>query len=259
MTADRFIPGYHRLQQRGIRLMLVISLAFGGEHMAQAQDPQQPMVLAELFTSQGCSSCPPADRLLGELAARPDVLALAYHVDYWDYLGWKDTFSTAANTSRQRYYETTRGFSVYTPQLVVEGSQDTVGSSRSKVLSLIEVAGAATRHAPVSLSRKPDGAFEISIGTLPEGSAAAAGAGASVLLLSYDARAETTISAGENSGSRIAYYNIVHSLRKVGSWSNGATHFTLPLKPEEAGRALAVIVQGSNGVVWGVARMASSH
>src|SRR4051812_17852201 len=115
-------------------------------------------VVVELFTSQGCSSCPPADALLGELTRRADVLPLAFHVDYWNRLGWKDPYSSAESTARQRTYARQLGLrTIYTPQMVVDGGIDVVGSERADVLKAIDAARASQRTVPIEVARDGDG------------------------------------------------------------------------------------------------------
>src|SRR5271169_3687855 len=127
-----------------IKTIAVLSSLFLTTAILQAQAGQRPVVV-ELFTSEGCSSCPPADALLAELANRPDVLALSFHVDYWDRLGWKDPFSSPEATARQEDYARLLGInSVYTPQIVVDGRLETVGSDRSAVERALD----AARHDP---------------------------------------------------------------------------------------------------------------
>ena len=187
---------------------------------------------------------------MGELSKRADVLALSYHVDYWDGLGWKDTYGSPNYTARQQQYAAVRGFRVYTPQLVVEGSRDLVGSDRSSVLSKIEEAHTVLVHAQISLVRKPGQKLEINIGQTPLIKSAASG---EVMVVSFDAKNETTVKAGENAGRQLAYYNVVRSIRKIGSWNNQALHLTESLTSDENGRSVAVFVQAADGTVWAVA------
>ena len=158
--------------------------------------------VVELYTSQGCSSCPPADALLGDLARRKDVLAFAFHVDYWDELGWRDRFELPAATLRQRQYARQLGSaSVYTPQMVVEGTADVVGGDAAGVARLIAAPRASV---PVQIS--------VSGGELLVSVAAASGMpAAEVTLLSYLPQAQTAIGRGENAGRVLREYNIVRS------------------------------------------------
>ncbi len=216
-----------------------------------AGSAQRPLLL-ELFTSQGCSSCPPADAVLRELSGREDLLPLAFHVDYWNHLGWVDPFSSAAFSSRQQDYAAVRGSGVYTPQLLIEGKREAVGSNRSAIESGIEAARQDAQGAASSIRRKGGEAI-IDIGTVPD-----TGAAAQVYLLSFDSRDETEIRAGENAGRKLVYTNVVRSLRKLGEWHNQPLHLSASLQPEETGDRLALVVQDPQGTVWAVASTARS-
>jgi hypothetical protein len=123
------------------------------------------LTVVELFTSQGCSSCPPADEMLGELAAQPDIQALSFHVDYWDYIGWKDLFALPGNTERQRSYAKRFGRSyVYTPQMVIDGAVESTGRNARDVLRMIESAK-STQRVPVSLGAAADGGMKVMLGS----------------------------------------------------------------------------------------------
>ena len=193
-------------------------------------------VVVELFTSQGCESCPPADRLLGELAQRPDVIALAYHVDYWDHLGWKDRFGLPEATARQRAYARALTLSgVYTPQMVIDGATDVVGSDRPGVLAAL---GARRDGVPVRLSRA-DGRLVIALGPMKDAGPA------EITVVSYSREAETTVTRGENAGRTLKEYSIVRSVQPLGRWDGGAKRLSLDLSslPDSATMA-AVLVQG---------------
>lgn len=224
--------------------VLVLS---GSGAMADAANPARP-VLLELFTSQGCSSCPPADALLRELGSSPDLLPLAFHVDYWDYLGWADPFASPAFTARQQHYAARRGFQSYTPQLVIDGQRAKVGSDRAGVESAIAVAKAAATGAPARIERRGS-EVEISVGRAPQ----AGGDAAPVWLLSFDPLEITAIRSGENAGRSIAYANVVRSMRQVGDWKNQPLNLHERLRAEERGARLALIVQDDDGRVWAVA------
>ena len=185
----------------------------------------------ELFTSQGCSSCPPADALLTELARRSDLLPLAFHVTYWDRLGWRDPFSLEEATARQRRYATwLHADSIYTPQLVVDGQIDVVGSDRAGVLRAIEQSR-ATQAVALEL-----GQSRASVG---------AGPGGTIQFIGYDREHRTAVGRGENGGRTLLESNIVRSLHTV-AWDGGATH--LPA-PDIAGEHVAVLVQGRDGTM----------
>ena len=225
----------------GLLMAAALSPAAG-----QAAEAQRPLLL-ELFTSQGCSSCPPADALLRELAQRPDLLPLEFHVDYWNDLGWVDPYSSADFTARQQDYAAAHGFTVYTPQLVVEGRSDVIGSSRGEVEQAITAARGQTRSAPASIVRQGAQA-DLQIGAIPGATVAG-----TVYLLSFDSRDSTRIERGENAGRSLVYANVVRSLRKLGEWHNQPLSLAEPLRPEERGERLALLVQDRAGMVWALA------
>src|SRR5262252_1517002 len=134
---------------RAWAILTLLGLAFGSAPLVAGES----RVVVELFTSEGCSSCPPADALLAELASRPEVLALSFHVDYWDRLGWKDPFSSPAATERQQRYASVLGLAtVYTPQIVVDGKWQAVGSDRVEVEQALKAAGRSRDEVPVVLA-----------------------------------------------------------------------------------------------------------
>lgn len=239
------------IDSRSKFLLSVTILALSGvNNLSQAKSNADSLVLVELFTSQGCSSCPPADEVLEELSKHREVLALAFHVDYWDGLGWKDTFASPAYTARQQHYSEIRGFKVYTPQIVVEGHSDFVGANGGAVSNAINRAHADLTYAPISLERTSTHDAEINIGQIAEINATSGG---EVILVSFDAKNETNITRGENAGRTLAYYNVVRSIRKIGTWNNKVFHKTESLSAEERGRNIAVFVQGNDGTVWALA------
>ncbi|HEY8566105.1 MAG TPA: DUF1223 domain-containing protein [Beijerinckiaceae bacterium] len=185
----------------------------------------------ELFTSQGCSSCPPADRLLTELAREPDVVALTFPVDYWDYLGWKDTLAHAAFTARQRAYAQGRGDrQVFTPQMVVNGKAQCVGSDRARVTGAI-----AQGKLPVTVRVSEAGeriAVEIGAGT---------GAGEAWLLPVSRSR-EVAIGRGENRGRSATYANVVRGLVRLGGWHGAPARFEVPASAAQADGADSYVV-----------------
>lgn len=224
-------------------------LAAAGSVLSVAAEPARTVV--ELFTSQGCSSCPPADKLLGELARRDDLLALSFHVDYWNYLGWRDPFSSAEATDRQRNYRRPLGKRyVYTPQMVINGAAEAVGSSRDTVLRLIEQArGMPTLDISVDHSGGDRASVRIADGPRQARPAA-------VWLMFYDRRHATEIRRGENEGVTLVNTNVVRVLKRIGSWTGTAVKIDLSLKQlGAAGRdACAVIVQqdGSGPILGAV-------
>ena len=195
-----------------------------------------PKAVVELFTSQGCASCPPADAMLTSLVAQNDVVALAYHVDYWDYAGWEDTFGSEAYSDRQRAYAQSWGSSrIYTPQMVVNGAKGVVGSRRDEVHGAL--AGATL---PLTVAVAEDGDM-LKI-TIPADRRLD---DAVVWLVTYLPRADVLIDKGENAGKSMVYTQVVTGQQALGMWEGdaGAT-IKLPLPESLDGAAgLAVIVQ----------------
>ena len=195
-------------------------------------------VVVELFTSEGCSSCPPADALLGELASRHDILPLAFHVNYWDYIGWKDPFASRASTERQYSYGHALGLKmVYTPQMVIGGSHDAVGSDEGAVKQAID-ADVNRPKLKISVWRDGHGGYHVSI---PAGDAAGP---ATVWLALYDHAHKTPVTRGENAGTTLTEFNIVREWREIGHWDGKPTEIALNLTPEsDEYDACAVLVQ----------------
>ena len=186
----------------------------------------EPRAVIELFTSQGCSSCPPADRLMGELAKDPSLVTMSLPVDYWDYLGWKDTLALHGHSNRERAYANARGDrDVYTPQVVVNGVAHVLGSDKTA----IEAAIARTRSdaAPLTLPVT----VSVAGGTVTVNVPAATGGHSSgeVWLCPITNKAEVAIGRGENRGHTLNYYNVARRWIKLGDWSGQAQTFTLPL------------------------------
>ena len=201
---------------------------------ATAPAGPRPAVV-ELFTSQGCNSCPPADALLGELSARGDVLALAFHVDYWDQLGWRDRFALPQSAQRQSRYARRLGLaSVYTPQMVIDGRDDVIGSNRARVSKLL--ATPRTGIAMTAIARGHE--LLVSVDAAPGASPC------DVLVISYLPEAVTAIGRGENAGRTLREFNVVRSIRTVGTWNATAAQWRVALDtlPADA-RSVAVLVQ----------------
>ena len=211
---------------RSFVLVAVVATATSfGTLFAGAAHAAGDKVVVELFTSQGCSSCPPADRFLGELAKRDDVIALSFHVDYWNYLGWKDPFSSKESTSRQRNYGSTFKLRyIYTPQMVVSGTHQSVGSGRGKILRAIEQARKEQR-VPVTISHpdKDTALVTIAAGPKPDHPA-------TIWLFAYDKEHVTSIRRGENEGVRLANANIVRAHRRIGEWNGEEMKIKVPIK-----------------------------
>ncbi len=213
----------------------------------------EPLVVVELYTSQGCSSCPAADAFLGELLAmRSDVLGLEFHVDYWDNLGWKDLFSSAESTARQRAYAKSLGLSyVYTPQMVIQGAANEVGSDKVAVMAAIETARhSAATYLDIAVSQDGAGGLNIS---LP--AAANDGAPATVWLINYDRQFVTDVTAGENTGRQMKNNHVVRAQMAIGTWTGAALEISLgadQLTGGEASDACAILVQsGEYGPIIG--------
>lgn len=203
-----------------------------------------PPVVVELYTSQGCSSCPPADAYLAELAGRADVIALSLHVDYWDYLGWRDALAAPEHARRQKHLAKLRGERmIYTPQMVVDGAAAVVGSDRAAVETA--VADAMARRDVVEVRLEPDGEM------LRAQARAAAPVDAEVVYMIYDHPQDVTIERGENEGASVAYVNTVRALMPLGRWRGESADWLLPAPPDARGAAL--IVQDANGLVLGAA------
>ena len=231
--------------------LVVSGLAFASGGEARAGGP----TVVELFTSQSCYSCPPAEELLGELVERENLVALEFHVDYWDDLvygsagQWKDIFSDPAHTMRQRRYaERIRNSGVYTPQVVVDGVAQTVGSRRGRVLKLIERSGAATKPVRVTIEAAPEGGYTVAL------EPSSGRHSAEVLLALYDLRHVTAVEAGENKGKTLANHHVVRELREVAYWNGRSV--AIPLADVRLGpnQGCAVIVQApGQGVILGAA------
>jgi hypothetical protein len=202
-------------------------------------------VVVELYTSQGCSSCPPADAYLAELADRRDVIALSLHVDYWDYLGWRDPFAAPEHAKRQKHLAKLRGERmIYTPQMVVDGAAAVVGSDREAVEAAL--AAAMTRRDVVEVRLVPDGEM------LRAEAHAAEPLDVDVVYMIYDHPTEMTIDRGENAGASVEYVNTVRALMPLGKWRGGTARWLLPAPPDA--RGVALIVQDADGAVLGAAR-----
>lgn len=207
-------------------LCLGLAIAVGqlsGPSMAAGKSP----TVVELFTSQGCSSCPPADAFLGDLVKRKDVIALTFPVDYWDYLGWKDTLASPSNTKRQRAYAKARGDrQVYTPQMVINGRYHAIGSYRTQVEGKITQVSRDPQQLPVQVSLTSD-KDTITVDARDPGGTAA-GKRATLWLILTRKKATVSIKRGENTGRKITYYNVVRQMLPIGQWTGGKLNVKLP-------------------------------
>jgi hypothetical protein len=217
-------------------------LVFGALPSAMAD----PRAVIELFTSQGCSSCPAADELLSQLHADRSLIPLSLPIDYWDYLGWKDTLAIPGHTARQRAYSQVRGDrEIYTPQVVVNGIAQAIGSDQTG----IENAVAQSRNYPSTLSVPLDvkvADSRISV-TLPARRRAEPGE-AEVWLCALSGSVSVGIARGENRGRTITYTNVVRRWVKLGSWNGKSENFTVPIDAIkfDGVDAVAVILQSGS-------------
>lgn len=208
---------------QGLSLAIVIAVSATGFSMAQVSTPT---AVVELFTSQGCSSCPPADKILAGYAKGNTVLALAWHVEYWNYLGWKDTFSKARFTERQRRYaRTLRERQIYTPQAIINGRDHTVGSRKAEIEGLIEKFSKSGRGLTVPIKVKiTNGQLQIRVDQ------SSALKNDPTLYMVYFNKSETVkIGHGENRGKTITYYNIVRDTQMLGMLKQGSISVDLPI------------------------------
>jgi hypothetical protein len=209
-----------------------------------AQADERPIVV-ELFTSEGCSSCPPADKLLAELANRPDVLALSFHVDYWDRLGWKDPYSSREATQRQnRYARLLDLAAVYTPQIVVEGKWQAVGSDHADVEHALDLARRSHKEIPVTLALD-HGRAQVKLG------AAGDVASASLLLIGFDRRHVTAVKRGENGGRTLTHVDVVRGIEEIAQVKSSPGEIEVPVR-WQCDR-IAAVVQAADGRILGVA------
>lgn len=215
-------------------------------HAPAVRAADAPVAVVELFTSQGCSSCPPADRLMGEYSSRDDVIVLSLPVDYWDYLGWKDTLASSENSARQRAYAESRGDrAVYTPQAVINGRRHVVGSNASAIQTAIRTGGGLPLPVETRLSKD---ALTIHIGAGRTGSDAPEGKMATVWLVLYDRETQVPIQRGENRGRTVSYHNVVRKMQAIGMWKHKATEIELPRSEivKSGAESCAVLVQVEN-------------
>jgi hypothetical protein len=247
--------GYTQVARMAIvfATVLVWPLAPGSSFSTEISHPR---AVVELFTSQGCSSCPPADRVLSDLVEREDTLALAWHVDYWDYLGWKDTFARPANTERQKAYARSLGKrSVYTPQAVVNGRADVVGSRENSLLETID-AFAGTENGlsvPIEASVNSE-TIKIRVDNSPQAK------GAKLWMVYFDKQRDVDVKRGENGGHRLRYSNIVRNMEMIGMVKDQVlqTEFALDDITRRGHDACALILQkttdsGDPGPIIGAA------
>lgn len=206
-----------------------------------------PRAVIELFTSQGCSSCPPADKIIGELAEDPSIIALSMPIDYWDYLGWKDTLADARFSARQKAYSRMRGDrEVYTPQAIINGSVHVIGSDLPGIESAI---GATAKEdgvmsIPVTMTQSGQ---QITV-SVAAASKVPADMHGEVWICSISKAVPISIGRGENRGREITYHNVVRNLVKLGDWNGNPGSWTVPLdsvEHEGVDAAVAIVQDGS--------------
>ena len=213
----------------------------------------EKLTVVELFTSQGCSSCPPADSLVGELAERDDVLALSFHVDYWDYIGWKDPYASPRHTRRQKDYRSIFKLRyVYTPQIVIQGTEQKVGSDRSAILKAID----KVKDLPtVPVRLKSAGGDNDIVVAIP---ARASAETADILMVVFDRKHETPVKRGENEGRTLKNFNVVRAMRRLGTWRGEAVEIPARLSDMgySGGDVCAVLLQSrDSGRILGAAML----
>ncbi len=230
--------------------LAVLALALTAAPKARA-DSGKPLIVVELYTSQGCSSCPSADAFLGELLERrDDILGLEFHVDYWDNLGWKDLFSSPESTERQRAYARQLGLTyIFTPQMVIQGVGSEVGSDKMAVMTAIEDAhGADGDRLDMSVAEGGDGGLTISLPARADG-----GAPATIWLVNFDRRHVTDVTAGENTGRKMANNHVVRAQKAIGTWTGAALDLELSADQVSSGvdaDGCAILVQsGGHGAI----------
>lgn len=186
-----------------------------------------PRAVVELFTSQGCSSCPAADKLLGELAKDPSIIAISLPIDYWDYLGWKDTLADPRFSARQKAYSLVRGDrEVYTPQVVVNGTAHVLGSDRSSIESAMTSTrkSAGTMAVPVTMTIG-NGKLNVSVPA-----AKSENENGEIWICAVSRSVPIAIGRGENRGREVTYTNVVRNVLKVGDWNGKAGSWSVPLE-----------------------------
>jgi hypothetical protein len=226
-----------------LRLALFVVALSACAGTGLAAEAEKPLGVVELFTSQGCNSCPPADRFFTELAGKDDIVALAYHVDYWDYLGWRDTLSRKENTERQYdYMRAFGGRSVYTPQAVINGRTHVNGGSRVAVdgtLAKLHNAGEGMQVA-IKVTRDGD---SVVIEAGDAGTAKATPSKAHVVIVYFDPPQTIEVRKGENDGRKITYWNAVSGMQTAGMWHGKAQRYELPASEIIKKGGCAVLLQ----------------
>ncbi len=234
----------------------ILSILSISAHASGAISPKYASVI-ELYTSQGCSSCPEADQLLNKLAQRPDVIALSFPVSYWDYLGWKDTLARPENSERQRGYAKILGEGeVYTPEAIVNGMQNCLGNSLADIETAVKSTEPLIGKEAVTLAARIEGGrLVIDAGEAPAGSRHRKG---KVWIASVLSSLTVKIKRGENAGNVVTYTNVVRDLTEAGEWGGAPVSYALPLNSlSKDGDKFVVFLQTENlGPIVGAARVA---
>ena len=238
-----------------LAIAVLLCALVGAQGTAEAQAETPHPVVVELFTSQGCSSCPPADRYLGDLRQRDDVIALAFHIDYWDHIGWRDPFSLAISTERQRSYVTSMNlWSLYTPQMVIDGRLEGNGSDTRvmgrQIARIAALAQAERGSIPIRLRRdSTDLLVSVGAGPTPYDQ--------DIWLVSARDSHTTEIARGENAGKTLTDYNIVRDSRRLGHWNGRVTELRIPLAslPDDADFVAVLLQETRQGPIHGAARL----
>jgi len=208
---------------------------------AESVHAAEPLTVVELYTSQGCSSCPPADVLLGELASKPNVLALSFHVDYWDYIGWKDPYALKKSTKRQRTYaEQLELRYVYTPQIIVGGKLEVVGSHRKEVRACLQnVANKVDQSDQIDLVKTSDNTVSLPATKLDQP--------LEIWKVDYTPFSQTEILRGENKGKKLDYYNSVRAFERIAVWRGDA--ITLKFEDGDYEASALLVQEQKNGPI----------
>ncbi len=230
------------------RIISLFAVVWIGISAAATADERSPVVV-ELFTSQGCSACPPADALLSKLARRDDVIALSLHVDYWDYIGWKDIFGDPAHTRRQKAYAREAGsHMIYTPQMVVAGAEQLAGHQPMELAELIQQHQAAEPPVKMQMYRRGGSVVITARAGMP------LPVGAVLQLVRYVPQQTVTITRGENAGRTITYSNIVTSWNRLATW-DGTGPFRMSFDISTDGPVVAIMQQPGPGPILAAARL----
>lgn len=227
----------------------VLGVAASAQEDAGTDNSSGSPIVLELFTSQGCSSCPPADDLMRQLAGRDDVIGLALHVDYWDYIGWKDVFASPQYTKRQKQYARAAGErAVYTPQMIIGGVDHVIGAKPVEVMEHLSAHAALDTGVSLSLRRDGDTLLIVARTLRP------LAVPATVQMVRYTPEARVSISRGENAGRTVSYTNIVTAWNVLGEWSGAGP---LDIDTSITGDAPVVVIlqEAGPGLILAAARL----